>query len=232
MKTGKILFFAVLAVAICLSAFSQAPSFIAKPALDATAVPTETPAEDSTAMEELVQELKDKGTISSTEGTYYSLPEFHQEWAKLYYYQWWYTDYSPTNFVVQADLAWETANKYANLGDSGCGFVYHTDDKNNHHATFLMMDGKVQTYRALDGNWIQMKGGSAGKFKIPADKAHMVLAVDQQKITVFINGKQVVTFEDPKLQGGKLGLTLASGTNKGFGMRCDMTNIELWELPE
>ena len=77
-----------------------------------------------------------------------------------------------------------------------------------------------------------MKGGYAGKFKNPADSAHMVLVVDKQKVTVFINDKQAVTFEDKKLEGGKLGLTLASGTNKGFGMHCDMTNVQLWELPE
>lgn len=197
-----------------------------------TASPTIEPTSESAAMEGLVQKLYDEKTISSTEGTYHRLADFSKEWAQLYYYQWWYTDYSPSNFIIQADLEWESASKTANLSDSGCGFVYHTDDAQNHHATFLMMDGKVQTYRSLNNNWASMKGGYAGKFKIPSDKAHMILIVDKQKITVIVNDKKAVQFEDKKLQGGKLGLTLASGTNKDFGTRCNMTNVELWELPE
>lgn len=194
--------------------------------------PTIEPTSESAKMEALIEQLKEEGTISTVEGTYHRLADFQQEWAQLYYYQWWYTDYSPSNFVIQADVEWETASKSANLGDSGCGFVYHTDDNQNHHATFLMMDGKVQTYRALSGYFDQMKGGYAGKFKVPSDKAHIILAVDQQTITVIINDKEVVHFQDTKLSGGKLGLTLASGTNKDFGTRCSMTNVELWELPE
>jgi hypothetical protein len=37
-----------------------------------------------------------------------------------------------------------------------------------------------------------------------------------------VNEKKVVHFQDTKLQGGKLALTLASGTNKDFGTRCIM----------
>ncbi|NMB54500.1 MAG: hypothetical protein GYA15_07330 [Leptolinea sp.] len=201
-----------------------------KPTIPAS--PTIVPTSESAAMEKLINQLYEKGTISSTDGAYHRLDDFQKEWAQLYYYQWWYTDYSPSNFVIQADLEWESASKTANLGDSGCGFVYHTEDNQNHHATFLMMDGKVQTYRSLNNNWTQMKGGYAGKFNTPSDKAHMILIVDNQIITVIVNNKEVVHFEDKKLTGGKLGLTLASGTNKDFGTRCKMTNIELWELPE
>ncbi len=66
----------------------------------------------------------------------------------------------------------------------------------------------------------------------PKDTAHMVLILEDQWITAIVNGKQIVHFQDTKLQGGKFGLTLASGTNKEYGTRCTMTNVELWELPE
>ncbi|HEX7556437.1 MAG TPA: hypothetical protein VF338_07415 [Leptolinea sp.] len=197
-----------------------------------TSSPTIEPTSESVEMEKLVQKLFEEKTIFSSEGTYHRMSDFSESWAQLYYYQWWYTDFSPSNFIIQADLEWESASKTPNLSDSGCGFVYHTEDAQNHHATFLMMDGKVQTYRTVKNAWTSLKAGSAGKFKVPADKAHMVLVVDKQWLTVIVNDKQVVHFQDTKLQGGKVGYTLASGTNKGFGTRCTMKNIELWELPE
>ncbi len=130
-------------------------------------------------------------------------------------------------------MEWESASKTPNLGESGCGFVYHTSAENkDHHATFLTMDGYVKTNRILKNVFTPLKSGYAGKFKIPADKAHMVLIVDKQWITAIVNDKQVVHFQDPKLPGGKIGLTLVSGTNKDFGIRCTIKNIELWELPE
>ncbi|GAP22194.1 hypothetical protein [Leptolinea tardivitalis] len=197
-----------------------------------TAIPTLTPTSESAGMEKLVKKLYEDKIITSTEGEYHHLDDFDEEWAQLYYYQWWYTDYSPSNFIIQADMEWESASKTANFGDSGCGFVYHTEDAGDHHATFLMMDGKVQTYRAVNNNWTTLKGGNAGRFNTPKDKAHMTLVVDNQWITVYVNEKKVVHFQDTKLQGGKLALTLASGTNKDFGTRCIMKNVELWELPE
>ena len=36
--------------------------------------------------------------------------------------------------------------------------------------------------------------------------------------------------QDMSLEEGELSLTLLSGTNKDYGTRCEMTNIELWEL--
>jgi hypothetical protein len=87
-------------------------------------------------------------------------------------------------FHNSADMEWESASKTANFGDSGCGFVYPHEDAGDHHATFLMMDGKVQTYRAVNNNWTTLKGGNAGRFNTPKDKAHMTLVVDNQWITV------------------------------------------------
>lgn len=198
-----------------------------------TPSPTIEPTKQSAKMEELLQDLKAKGVISTVDGSYHHIPDFKQDWAQIGYYQYWFTEYDSRNFVVQADIEIESASKTANFGDSGCGFVYHTWDGSTHHATLLMMDGKVKTYRSVKNNWTSLKGGSVGKVKPPFTKAHMVLVVENQKIVVFIDGNEVVNFEDPKLLDDlnkKLALTLASGTNKGFGTRCIMKNMDLWRL--
>jgi hypothetical protein len=218
------------------------PSEISKPSL--TPEPTATikptikpspviaPTKESVEMEKLIAKLFADKNISTTNGTYKRLDDFDESWAKLNWYQWWDTVYSPTNFVIQADFEWDTASNKANWSDSGCGIVYHTNGSQNHHATFLMMDGKVVSYRAIKDVWTSLKGGNAGRFNTPSDKAHIVLAVDKQWVTVYVKDKKLVRFQDTTLTGGKLALTVASGTNKDFGTRCQMKNIELWLLPE
>jgi hypothetical protein len=206
------------------------PTATLQPTVEPT--PTIEPTKESVEMEKLVKKLFDDKYISTVDGTYKKLDDFDQSWAKLYWYQWWNTDYSPTNFVIQADLEWDSASKIANWSDSGCGFIYHTAGNTDHHATFLMMDGKVVSYRAINNSWTSLQGGNAGRFKTPSDKAHMVLSIDKQWVTVLVNGKKIVHFQDTKLTGGKLALTVASGTNKDFGIRCQMKNVELWILPE
>lgn len=198
-----------------------------------TASPTIAPTKQSAKMEELLQDLNNKGVISTVKGSYHRIPDFKEEWAQLGYYQYWFTEFDVRSFVIQADIEMESASKTANFGDSGCGFVYHTWDGSTHHATFLMMDGKIKTYRSVKNNWTSLKGGSVGKVTPPFNKAHMILVVEKQKIIIFIDGNEVVNFEDPKLLDDlntKLALTLASGTNKGFGTRCTIKNMELWRL--
>lgn len=77
-----------------------------------------------------------------------------------------------------------------------------------------------------------LQRGYAERFKTPKDNVTMILVLENQWVTVFINGKKVVRFQDSSLNGGQPGYTLASGTNKDFGTRCVITKIELWELHE
>ncbi|NMC52253.1 MAG: hypothetical protein GYA48_01260, partial [Chloroflexi bacterium] len=56
--------------------------------------------------------------------------------------------------------------------------------------------------------------------------------VKDQYVTFIVDGRKVVRFQDPNLTAGNLGLTLNSGTNKDYGFRCMMTDIDLWILAE
>lgn len=213
--------------------FTSVPIPTETPTPTITPTPTVEPTKQSAKMEELLQDLKTKGLITTVKGSYHRVPDFKEDWAQIGYYQYWFTEYDVRNFVIQADIEIESASKTANFGDSGCGFVYHTWDGSTHHATFLMMDGKVKNYRSLKNNWTSLKGGAIKGVKPPLNKAHMILIVEKQKIIVLIDGNEVVNFEDPKLLDDlntKLAITLGSGTNKDFGTRCIMKNMELWRL--
>jgi hypothetical protein len=181
-------------------------------------------------MKKEVQSLAGQKLVSSSKGTYYRVQDFTGEWAKLSYYHWWPLNRKPENFAIRADINWESAKPLGNPSKSGCGFVFHENSISDLHLSFLSMDGYVRNYRTEKNVVSDLKGNYAGKFNYPADKAKIMLVVDYQWITVFVNGKQVVRFQDDRLDGGGLAFAVASGSNNGFGTRCTFQNVDLWEF--
>jgi hypothetical protein len=179
----------------------------------------------------VIEQLYEDRVITSDQGNYYQVEDFDESWAQINWYQWWSTGLNLTNFVIRVDASWESASEIANFFSSGCGFVYSGSDENNHYATFLALDGRVHTYRMKHGIGTEMTGGYYGPLDTPEGNARILLAVDHHVVTVYVNEKKVVRFEDNSLGEGDLALTLFSGTNKDFGTRCVMQNIEVWELP-
>ena len=55
-----------------------------------------------------------------------------------------------------------------------------------------------------------------------------MLVVDDKRISFYVNGERVATAYDGSLNAGNIALTLLSGTNKDYGTRCTMSNIDLF----
>jgi hypothetical protein len=187
--------------------------------------------EQASGMFEQVQWLYDEGFIKTTEGSFYKMDDFDESWAQIGWYRWWPTKYSPKNFVIMADATWESASKTANFDESGCGFVFHAEDVDNHLRAFLAMDGYVYMNRFKGGVGAFLGSGYYGRFEIPSDSAQIMLVAENGTYTFFVNDIKVFSRKDTALYKGELALTLASGTNKDWGTRCIMKNIELWEMP-
>jgi hypothetical protein len=178
----------------------------------------------------LLEKLKSDGTLTSTEGNYYSLEDFSESWAQINWYQWWNTGHKPSNFVIRTHTAWESASKTANWFAAGCGFVFRATDVDNHYMIFLALDGNVYMRGYVDAKYREFGKGYAGRIDHIKGEADIVLAVQGDHIVYYVNGNKVFDKRNEELTTGELGLTLNSGTNKDYGTRCDMTNIELWEL--
>jgi hypothetical protein len=182
-------------------------------------------------MATLVKGLADKGYIASTDGKFYPLEDFSNEWAQLGWYQWALTKYSPTDFILRADLAWESASK--NPNPSGCGIVFHVQPNNDHFIAFVSTDGYVY-FAASIGNDFNILGGDGKRYGPEAYKgqATLVLIVTGVQFRTLINGKSIGVFSgySGSLLDGNLGYTIVSGTNAGFGTRCNITNVALWQI--
>ncbi len=181
-------------------------------------------------MRGLIEQLQADGYLESTDGTYIALEDFDQSWAQINWYQWWYTGYSPTDFVIVADAEWDSASDRANWWTSGCGFVFRENGVPNHYLAYLGLDGYVYFARNVNGVFAQLGRSYYGRVGTPSGQAQLMLVVEGASISFFVNGERVHSRNDQGLASGELALTLLSGINTGFGTRCRMTNIELWEL--
>ena len=177
-----------------------------------------------------VLRLNDDGAINNTEGQLYELDNFDESWAQINWYKWWNTGLTPQRFVVTAHVEWDTASKIANWFSSGCGFVFAAKDKDNHYLVTLGLDGYVNIVRQANNRWNRLARTYYDKLPVPAGEADVILAVEDDLITVYVNGEQAAHAHDKYPHSGPLALTLMSGTNKGYGMRCQMTDIHVWRL--
>lgn len=184
----------------------------------------------ASSMYDEIVELAAYDYISSEAGVYYAIEDFSEAWAQINWYQWLPTNLFPTDFVIRADVSWDSASDNANWFSSGCGFVFRVTDVDNHYLAFLALDGNVNFARSLQGNWKLLGSSWYGNVDIPEGSASIMLVVEGDSFTFFINGERVRTQVDSALKEGDLALTLLSGTNAGFGTRCSMENIEVWVL--
>ncbi len=186
--------------------------------------------EQAQGLYNIVQELEKQGAITRTNGTYHTISNFNESWAQLLWYQYSATEYSPNDFVISAHTQWESASRVADWYASGCGFVFREVDENNHYLIYLALDGNVYLKAYVDGKFYELGKEYYGQLDFMQGQADVILAVDGPKITYFINGEQAFQRENSQLNSGGLYLTVVSGSNQDFGTRCQITDIELWEL--
>lgn len=181
---------------------------------------------------EVVQRLVTDGYLSQGNGHFEKLPEFHSAWAQINWYQWLPTGSAPTDFVVRAEVAWDSASNKANWFSSGCGFVFReaANAANDHYLIFLALDGVVYLSRQHFDDYFDLGSAGYGRLEVPKGQARIMLAVEGDRIHFFVNDEHVLTRVDGHLDSGALNYTLLSGTNKDFGTRCDMTDVGLWWL--
>ena len=182
------------------------------------------------SMHQVVEKLRDENVIASSGGTYYRLKDFEKAWAQIGWWQWWSTGYQPSNFVVRAHTSWESASLTANWYDAGCGFVFRALDENNHYLIYLALDGNVYMKGIASGKHLELGREYYGPLSHMEGEADVMLVADKNKIIYYINGEKIFEREHDYLSRGDLAYTLVSGTNKDFGTRCTITNIELWDM--
>lgn len=176
----------------------------------------------------VIQQLNTDGVVGSTEGDFFRISDFSEEMAMIGYFRRFETGYSGGNFVFDADIAWSVASMGADWSISGCGLVFGREDEDNYDFTFLNLEGFVASARWSRGNQSFLAYKKWGKPDLPQGSAKFRIAGYDQKFKVFVNDQMVSSFYDSRYKPGEIQLTMISGTNKDYGVRCEMTNIKLF----
>jgi hypothetical protein len=184
-------------------------------------------------MHDFVAGLVDKANLWSAEGTYHDFGSFDQrdsDPSDEYYYSYWQTDNQDyDSFVIRTTITWRAPNS-GSPSDLGCGFIWGFAGNDNWHTTHLDLEGTVHTYRQRGSENIEMQGGHyPGGLGSLSGEAEMVIVVEDDLYTVFINNMQVVRFKDPYIATGKIGPAIFYGNSVG-AMHCQMDQIDFWEL--
>lgn len=184
---------------------------------------------DAQPMYDIVAKLNADGFLKTTQGEWTRLDfTFDWAWAQISWYQWLPTFLTMQNFVLRTDASWDSGSDTPN--NSGCGFVFRLDEKGNHYMTFLSMTGSAIVGESKNEGWRTIRESTVSGLTFPKGSAEITLAVEDEWITMLVNGEKVL--RDPSLakREGELALTVISGTNKGFGTSCTMENIDIWFL--
>jgi hypothetical protein len=213
---------------------TPSPTFTVTPTATATPTPTVTPdmaaTQKAEALQSLLEEYKEKGYIETTEGKAIQIADFKEEYALLHnYYKWWWpVEGEYEKFVFSAHFKWNSSGSTADA--SGCGIGFGIKENGNHYAIFL--DRENLFLVRAKGTLLYRMGTSGGSryatIPIPA-KADFALAVWDQNVTASVNGAHVNYILSSELNGqGRIAFSILSGTNSGYGTRCEMTDIVFW----
>jgi hypothetical protein len=176
-----------------------------------------------------VLDLAEGGYIRSANGSYNTVLPFDRSWAQLYWYRWTDSGFAPDNFVLKAHAFMDSAAAYSD-NVSGCLVIFRENGVDNHYLFIITMYGNARIERSTGNNFLDVGNGYYGSIYERTQEMDLLLAVDAENMSAFVNGAEVFTARDTAIDSGNLGFGLISATNKDFGTRCQLRNIELWIL--
>lgn len=178
----------------------------------------------------VVDQLFSTGVLTTTQGTFYSLPDFEERWAMRDFYDFALTEQTISDFVLVSTLEWDSAGSNVDYSNAGCGYVFRLNPRGDHYLIYLGADGRAYLYLAYNHTLKQIGREPYTDSNTLSGKAKILLTVQGDRIILFIDDVQVLDFQDSTLQKGYLGQAIASGTNSGYGTHCQMTDNQLWKL--
>ncbi len=172
----------------------------------------------------LIGDLKKNGTIPDSDGSYYFHEDHMQEWARINWFQWETFD-TAKNFVISADISWESASRTPNYSESGCGFIMRRHDDSNYLTAGLRLDGNFYIGGMKNGSRLSYGHYGFDTYSYKGN-AQLVLVANGNKFNAYVDGahmgkqQEVIVNDD-----GSLAFTIWSGTNKDYGIRCNFRNV-------
>jgi hypothetical protein len=201
-----------------------------------TPLPTVTPNFTATQLmddlDTLLQLFAQKGYVTTTKGRIIHLPPFDESWAQIDWFSWFDVGgrLPISDFVFMAHFKWTTASSTPNPSGCGVAFGLQPNDE-NYYAIFL--DKSRLFFYSVQGSQVKnvAKAHGTGRVSIDSDpaEADFVLAIKGPTAFVSVNGDVTeYALSESQPPRGRVAFGLLSGTNKGYGTRCQIPDPILW----
>ena len=168
--------------------------------------------------------------VRADDADYYTVADVNMAWNEKD--EFWYQTLAEEagNYVLSATVYWTAPADMGDPARNGCGFIYGMSDPKHYHVTVVSPDQKVHTYRKRSAEEIEMKGGDVpgGGLGVASGEAQLMLTVENKTMTAYVNGTQIVMFNDTYIDYGQMGLAIDAATYSGF--TCSFKDIEVWVL--
>lgn len=174
----------------------------------------------------LVKMLNMKERITSTAGTFFTLPDKETSLAMMGYSSRESLGFDNQDLLLQTDITWASGYERPDYAASGCGFFLRGADENTFIEIYAAMDGAVYANAYRYGIKTDLIALKYGHWSI-AGSGRLAVAADDQKITILWNDSILGTITERSLMwSGDAGYIVHSGTNGDFGTRCTFSNGE------
>jgi hypothetical protein len=187
--------------------------------------------------QQVVERYYEQAYLSTTEGEYIHLADYSKDYAnKEFPNMAVLTDTGQVvdNFMIRAHFAWKSAVQFAE--PSGCGFAFRLQ-RQDYYMFFVDKEfvvlGIWNQSKPDNKKFVQIGTSSGSGMTGNLAEADVVLIVNQGKAFVLINENFAGTYvlsTDDLISSGGLSYMVVSGTNKDYGTRCKMTNVDLWKI--
>lgn len=182
------------------------------------------------AMSDIVRVLYADGSVSGIEGIYNQLEDESISFNRPGYYSLTFSEFQALNFVIRANILWSNAGEEISYPTAGCGFVFGYHETNNQNRILLTLDGNIRAQNITDGLTVQSTPEYYGELDRPAGHANLILAVDQGKISMYVNNVLVSQVEQENITDGWVGYLVQAGSSYDYGTTCEFKDIELWHV--
>lgn len=178
-----------------------------------------------------VKLLFEQNAISTIDGKLHFLESYEQDWADTTTYPKTYTGFTVSGFILKADLTWQSSD-LTTAADSGCGIIFYENDEEDHYLLVFTLDDRAILYRRSEGKLINL--GPSYRYEVESEiaEAQILLASENSQMLVFVNQQVIYRKTLTRAEAGKLAFTVISGTSVAYGTRCEMRNIQLWEIDQ
>lgn len=204
------------------------------PTLKPTATPRPTSTPDLAATKQVeswqadLQQFTEPGYLDNSAGDFKGYKDFSEEWAQINWYKWWPFEKIESDFMFGAHYKWSTSSSTPD--ESGCGIVFGVQPNEDHYA--VVLDRGRILFLMARGSHVYEVGKTSGSGRVnfgnPAE-ADFLLLVQGQKAYVLVDGKATsYTLSADQVSTGAMAYTVLSGTNRGYGTRCEISNIHIW----